>query len=195
MCNLGSPNISMCHCLNSKQHYPHQTMRESPRPGCRAGAGRLPQGWLFEGAVRFEGVRLRYARYSHTRVGGAAPAAGGTAGGPAASPAEGGAGRAGSGAGAAAPVEGSAGSAAEGAAWDPPADPTEGAWALAGLDLELHPGERLGLVGRTGAPFGTRNLFSNTLFRPLPCKLPCSQVHLEECLVGHCDAARTLLLQ
>lgn len=111
--------------------------------------------------MRFEGVRLRYVRCSHTGVGGVAPAAGGTAGGPAPSPAEGAAGSAGSVAGAAAgdpaaaPVEGSAGSAAEGAAWDPAANSAEGAWALAGLDLELHPGERLGLVGRTGASFGT----------------------------------------
>lgn len=141
--------------------------------------------------MRFEGVRLRYVRYSHTGVGSVAPAAGGTAGGPAASPAEGAAGSAGSGAGAAAPVEGSAGPAAEGAARDPAANPTEGAWALAGLDLELHPGERLGLVGRTGASFGT--CVSNKYFvRPLPC----SKIHREECLglVGCCDAGRTLLL-
>lgn len=87
---------------------------------------RVPSDWPRAGGVRFEGVRLRYERYG---------AAAGGAGGPGV----GSAGLAGLGGGAQAAVR----DASSGAA--------EPVWALAGLDLELRPGERLGLVGRTGA--------------------------------------------
>ena len=86
----------------------------------------VPLDWPRAGGVRFEGVRLRYERYG---------AAAGGAGDP-----EGPAGSAGVGGGAQAAVR------------DAPMGAAEPAWALAGLDLELRPGERLGLVGRTGAP-------------------------------------------
>ena len=93
---------------------------------------RVPADWPRAGGVRFEGVRLRYERCG-------APA--GAAGVP-----EGAAGSAGVAGGAQAAVRGESSSAAE------------PAWALAGLDLELRPGERLGLVGRTGAPHNGSHL-------------------------------------
>ena len=86
---------------------------------------RVPSDWPRAGGVRFEGVRLRYERYG---------AAAGGAGGP-----EGAAGSA------------SVGGGAQAAVRDASTGAAEPVWALAGLDLELRPGERLGLVGRTGA--------------------------------------------
>ena len=86
---------------------------------------RVPSDWPRAGGVRFEGVRLRYS------------AASGGAGGPGC-PSGSAAGSAGDGRG------------AQAAARDASTGAAEPAWALAGLDLELHPGERLGLVGRTG---------------------------------------------
>lgn len=86
----------------------------------------VPSDWPCAGGVRFEGVRLRYERYG---------AAAGGAGGP----------------GGAAWSSG-VGAGAQAAVRDAPTGAAEPPWALAGLDLELRPGERLGLVGRTGAP-------------------------------------------
>ncbi len=77
--------------------------RSAGGAGGGAPGGALPPGWPGAGAVRFEGVRLRYEARCGPGATGGVPAA-----------------------------------------CDVP-------WALAGLDLELRPGERMGLVGRTGA--------------------------------------------
>lgn len=102
-----------------------QDSRVSDPSGTLAPDARVPSEWPQAGGVRFEGVRLRYERYSAT------------------------AGPAGATEGAAGPAGDRSG--AQAAARDARTGAAEPAWALAGLNLELRPGERLGLVGRTGA--------------------------------------------